>query len=407
MNHSHASARLPAIFVILGAFCSLSSTVQPAAAACVAMDAESDKPDVGRTCAAILNDPASTQDARVQALLMRGLWHMRAQRDNAAKADFDAGLKLAPEHAKLLQLRAQLHLYENELDAALALAQKSASIDPERATTFSTLGRIALVTGDKRSALAYYNRAVELAPNNPFFKYERAEILISLSRAIEAFADTGWLIAQPADVVNGAGQASMDGHNVKLHLASRIQHGNVLKAMDRFEEAEQHFNKIVADERTAFTLTQRSQFLHSLPVGAGMQSRLNEALADAEQAVRLDPKDSRAHRQYAATLEYARRPAEALTAVDAALRLERHENGLAPLMWSRARLLRALGRKEDAVQAARGSLLAAQAYDPGYLMRRVQRLERLGYWIQPTATADADQALITALTACMEDEKCW
>ena len=114
-----------------------------------------------------------------------------------------------------------------------------------------------------------------------------------------------------------------------------------------------------------------------------MQSRLDEALADAEEAVRLDPQDARAHRQYATTLEYARRPAEALASIDLALQLERHERGFAPLLWSRARVLRALGRKDEAVEAARTSLLTAQAYDPSYLMRRIRRLEQLGYWSPP------------------------
>src|SRR5262245_24252457 len=130
MNFAYASARLPAMVIVLGvAFPSLSSTAQPAATACVTKDVEGDKPGVDSACAAILNDPSSTHDARVQAHLMRGIWHMRAQRDDEAKTDLDAGLALAPEHPKLLQLRAELHLYENEYDEALALAQKSANID--------------------------------------------------------------------------------------------------------------------------------------------------------------------------------------------------------------------------------------------------------------------------------------
>ena len=407
MSPSFTHFSLVALLFAVALPSSVATAAEAPSTGCVAAAAENDTPGLGAACAKVLNDPNSALESRLEALVLRSIWHMRARRDAEAVADIDMGLRLAPAHAKLLQLRAMLYFDEGQVDKAEAMAKQSANADPTRAMTFELLGRIALSKGDQRSALGYFNTAIELAPNQPYPRYRRAELLLALARPAEALQDTEWLIAQAPQLLDHAGEAWIDGHDVKLSLASRIQQANALRALDRYDAAEQYLGKILADERTSFTLTQRSQFLQGLPIGAGMQSRLDEALADAEEAVRLDPQDARAHRQYATTLEYARRPAEALASIDLALQLERHERGFAPLLWSRARVLRALGRKDEAVEAARTSLLTAQAYDPSYLMRRIRRLEQLGYWSPPKSDSQATDALDVAIAACMEDQSCW
>ena len=70
-------------------------------------------------------------------------------------------------------------------------------------------------------------------------------------------------------------------------------------------------------------------------------------------------------------------------------------------------MLRALGRTEEAIEAAHESLLLAQTVAPVYFQGRISRLQELGYWTEPLSEEQALAALTDAATACMVDEKCW
>lgn len=406
-------ARVPAL-VLAAMFGAWAAGTPPANAqradetGCVASAVDNDLPGVGERCTAILDDPSTSHEARVAALLTRAVWHYRAGRYNEARQDLDNGLDLEAEHPKLLQLRASLHVDEGQLEEAEALAKKSAEIDPNRASTFETLAAVAERKGDRRSRLAYLDRAIELRSDYAIARFMRARLLVSLSRAPEALTDTIWLIAQaPADN-DRAGWAVVNYQRVKLHIASLVLHGEVLQAMDRFKEAEAHFNSVVAYQRDAFTLTQRSIFLDTLPTGAGMQSRLKEAMSDAEEAVRLAPGNSRALRQYSSTLEYAKRPADALAVIDKAIESEPLEWALPPLLWMRARNLRALLRREEAIETASASLELGLALNRTFFQDRTSRLVRLGY-LQSSESLPREwtPALDNAVAACMSDDKCW
>ena len=375
---------------------------------CSVVAAEGGHSGLGDACAALIENTEESAERRAQALLRRGIWHWRGHRDSQAKDDLERGLQLAPDHAKLLQLLAMLHLERDELDIAQLLAERSAAIDPTRGITFEILGRLAQRHGQFGNALAHYDKSVQLNPDHAFVRYMRAKVLIALARAPDALKDTAWLIAQPPEKNDRAGVAWIDGHTVKLHLAGLIAHAEVLVAMDRLAEAEAHHGQVLSYQRSAFTLTQRSQFLHALPSSIGSKSRLPEALADAEEAIRLDPKDARAYRQYASTLEYSRRHADALAAVERALELEAYEVGIPALLWARARVLRALSRQNEAIESAQLALVIARDVAPDYLQQRIQRLSRLGYWQDPGESPNARMvALSDAVTACMADEACW
>ena len=375
---------------------------------CSVVAAEGGHSGLGDACAALIENTEESAERRAQALLRRGIWHWRGHRDSQAKDDLERGLQLAPDHAKLLQLLAMLHLERDELDIAQLLAERSAAIDPTRGVIFGFLARLAHPHGQFGNALAHYDKSVQLNPDHTFVRYMRAKVLIALARAPDALKDTAWLIAQPPEKNDRAGVAWIDGHTVKLHLAGLIAHAEVLVAMDRLAEAEAHHGQVLSYQPSAFTLTQRSQFLHALPSSIGSKSRLPEALADAEEAIRLDPKDARAYRQYASTLEYSRRHADALAAVERALEREAYEVGIPALLWARARVLRALSRQNEAIESAQLALVIARDVAPDYLQQRIQRLSRLGYWQDPGESPNARMvALSDAVTACMADEACW
>ena len=78
-----------------------------------------------------------------------------------------------------------------------------------------------------------------------------------------------------------------------------------------------------------------------------------------------------------------------------------------PMLWRRARLLRTLGRVHDAIETGRESLLLGQAFNHDFLLDRLSRLQRMGYWLEPDSEEQVGAAVADAVKACMADEKCW
>jgi tetratricopeptide (TPR) repeat protein len=385
------------------------NSLAPAQAATVCIESAVNyaEPDVGAVCSAIVADPNSSKAARIEALIVRGIWHDKAGRLQDAKRDYEQGLALAPDHAKLIALRAGVHYLEGELKEARAMAEKSVQIDPASSNTFTLLASIARQSGDLRGALGYSNKAIEINPENARARYDRANILIWMGRPREALADIEWLTAQPPAVLDKRGEIWFEGVTISYTLASHLIFAQVLRALDRYEEAEAAYNKIVADEPSGLTLTMRSKFLHGLPIGAGMRNRLQEALADAKRAVRLAPASAMAQLQLSSTLEYSGHATEALEALDCALRLEDDVSMRPPMLWRRARLLRTMGRAHEAEETGRESLLLGQELNHHFLLDRLARLKVMGYWLEPASVEQVGAAVADAVKACMADEKCW
>jgi len=377
-----------------------------AQASCSASTAVTNAANLGDACGAIISDPKASTDARVEALLYRGLWHDRGKRITAAARDYDRALQLAPDHPQLLQLRGSISWTLGNLANARRLAERSAELDPTRSKTFELLGRIAYSEGHDDKALGYLHRAIELNSGNIYARYERAVLLRWVERPAEALSDTEWLIAQQPSVVDAEGTALVEGHVVPLYLASQIVHAKTLRQLDRYADAEAYFAELIVSQRTSFTLTQRSRFLRSLPASGKRQNRQHEALADAEEAVRLDPHDARAQLQLATLLEDMQRYDEALAAVDRALQYEELDSWIPAATWIDARVLRALGKTDEAIAAARQSLRVAWEVNRTFLMDRLDRLQRLGYWLEPPSKEKFAAALDDAAAACMEDDRC-
>lgn len=397
----------PAVLVAVG-LCFLGPLVDAQAqTVCTKKGANYRAADLGAVCSSIIGDPASSKAAVVDALIVRGAWHEWGQRIQEAKRDYEEGLKRAPEDAMLLGLRAGIHYLENEPKQARTLAERSVQIDPSIANTHNILARIARQAGDLRTALAYYNKAIELSPTYVIAHYDRSQVLKQMGRSAEALVDIEWLNAQPPATLNNGTYVWIDGLRIPFPLVCRIELAEILRKLDRYEEAELAYNKLVAEQPSGFTLTQRSKFLHGLPIGGGMPSRLAAALIDATEAVRLSPQSAQAHLQLSSTLEYSKRPAEALRVLDAALQLEKDVAMRPPILWRRARLLRSLGQLHDAIEAGRESLVFGRELNPEFLLDRLSRLQKMGYWVEPSSEEEVDAAFADAVKACMADEKCW
>jgi Flp pilus assembly protein TadD len=112
----------------------------------------------------------------------------------------DRALSVEPHDARLLIHRAQCLLALGRLpDAceAAAAAQLQAPPDP---VLFDALGSLFSRANDQQRALAAFDRAVTLAPDNPHFIFNRATVRRFLGQLAEAEADYDRVIAlKPAD----------------------------------------------------------------------------------------------------------------------------------------------------------------------------------------------------------------
>jgi tetratricopeptide (TPR) repeat protein len=143
----------------------------------------------------IRSEMPSAPNLRQEALRL-----MQAKDWCSAIGRIDHALSTEPHDARLLIQRAQCLLALGRLteacDAAAA-AQRNALPDP---VFFDALGSLFSQAKDQTRALAAFDQAVALAPNNPHFMFNRATVYRFLGQLAEAEADYDRVIAlKPGD----------------------------------------------------------------------------------------------------------------------------------------------------------------------------------------------------------------
>ncbi|MFD8143301.1 tetratricopeptide repeat protein [Streptomyces sp. NPDC059708] len=115
-----------------------------------------------------------------------------------ALADVTAGLALAPGHAHLLCLRGRLLAEAGRTKEAAESLEAALAGDPGLAEAWAVKGEIAYGEGDLESAVADFDRALELA-DRPDFRFNRAVVHESAHRYARAAEDFDTVYAATAD----------------------------------------------------------------------------------------------------------------------------------------------------------------------------------------------------------------
>ncbi|HET7085177.1 MAG TPA: tetratricopeptide repeat protein [Rhizomicrobium sp.] len=126
-----------------------------------------------------------------------------------------------------------------------------------------------------------------------------------------------------------------------------------LQRSGRLAEAESLYLQVLADDSGNFTAR------HLLGVTRAQAGRLQEALADMEQALEIQPRDAEALLNHANVLKLLNRPLEALAQYEQALA---ERPGWPQAENNRGTVLQALGRHEEALAAYDRALAAAPRY---------------------------------------------
>ena len=118
---------------------------------------------------------ADPNDALVQ-LNMGRLW-MKLNETQRAEQAFAQAVRLAPEQAEAHGSLAEFYLQaRRNLAEAVTLAETAVKLAPE-AKYYALLGQAYAMSNDRAGALAAFNRAIELKPDNPQYVQFRAMLL--------------------------------------------------------------------------------------------------------------------------------------------------------------------------------------------------------------------------------------
>jgi tetratricopeptide (TPR) repeat protein len=122
--------------------------------------------DTVQTCSRALEYRRITRDSRIQLLVNRGVTHMRRREGEAAVADFDAVIALAPQNAEAHLNRGAALVQMNQYGPAIAAITEALSLgvrEPHKAYFNRAAAREAL--GDLRGAYEDYSTALQIQPD--------------------------------------------------------------------------------------------------------------------------------------------------------------------------------------------------------------------------------------------------
>ena len=289
----------------------------------------------------------------------------------AAQAVYAQVLAEQPDHFDALHLTGAIALHHHQLAEALGWMDKALAINPHYATVYSNRGLALQRLGRLDEALASYDQALVLAPQDSSVladaHYNRGIALQALQRLDEACASFIQAVAlKPSlgSVYVGLGHALLEaGHAedairlydqaIAAQAADAQTHNNrgaALHSLDRWADAlhsytqalamqpgyaEAYFNQGLALqqlERTDEALASFDQAIALRPQyelaycnrGFSLQKmgRYDEALASYDQALALDPAAADAHYNRGCALHKLQRPNEALASYDQAIALD-------------------------------------------------------------------------------------
>lgn len=262
---------------------------------------------------------------------------------------YKRALKLDEAHAPALLGLARLALEDDQIDEALAYAQRAAQAAPERADAQAMLAACTARTGDVEQAAWLYERAAGLSPSpapallalgrlysdagewpkaidalrrsvdtTPDDAVQRAEALVALARAYEQLGDLE-AAAEAAQDAAGTdpGHAAYWGYLGRLHrLWGRYEQAldalTQASAVDPADATVHHEMGLVYEEQGQYrqaldaylaAIRQSPDWADSYFRAGMVFKRMKDyhnAIHMLQQARRLDPDNAEAHRQFAA-----------------------------------------------------------------------------------------------------------
>lgn len=217
--------------------------------------------------------------------------------------------------------RARAYLQSGDTAAALHDCQSALELDPTSAAAHCQHGRALHEQRRFEDAVAAFGCALEVEPESALAHYYRAQSRLSMGDVPSAAADLNRAIEYddqltPAFFVRGClrsqqedDRAAIDDFSTVIrlnpcHFPALNNRANALARLERWTAA-------VADYTAALQLSKRSDTLTNRAFAHLKLGQIDEALADCNEAIRLQPAWEAAYRIRAALLEELGRMSEA------------------------------------------------------------------------------------------------
>jgi len=244
---------------------------------------------------------ATPANAAVDAMVNEGYsLHMRGQLD-AALAELNHAAELAPDSVAVLVNRGEVLLDMGELDAAQENYDKAFRLNPNAPPVLVGRGRVYYAQKNMPDALESYDRSLKLAPDDVAGLVDRGLVYAATGRTDDALADYNhalqvdpYSVAALADragvyLARGQRDAALADADKAISLdpnapaiAFRVR-ALALAAQHKFKEALAAADRaVVLQPREAITFTVRAEIYGSL-------GRYAEARKDIDRALQLDP----------------------------------------------------------------------------------------------------------------------
>jgi tetratricopeptide (TPR) repeat protein len=345
-------------------------------------------------CSALLARSDLPVPERAAALHIRGRGYHNTNRFELAAADYTAALWLTPDNDEIWVSFANIAFREKLRPLGRWMLSHILELNPRNAQALRMIGADLHDQGDNTQAIAYYSRALEVDPAEPYALLFRSWAYADATHQYAlALKDADALVAIDPASINRQGFLDRFGERKDFHVVALQNRAEVYAAIGKPDLAEADLNAAVAYSGSAHAFVARGEFL------SGQRGREQAALADLDRAIALEPENTRAWHFRGTVLTSLQRFPEAFAAFDQVVTID-PTDGYALRM--RARMRRALGHGREAVD----DIERAMAADPTIVAPTMLALRRAGYW----RTAETPHAFTTelhdALTACMLDPTC-
>jgi tetratricopeptide (TPR) repeat protein len=218
---------------------------------------------------------------------------------DAAVADFSKAIELDPEYINSYINRGLVYYFRGDSYAAIADFAKVIELDPQRADVYHKRGNVYLSLGEPDMAIADFNTAIELEPDNVAIYYDQGL----------AHFEEGNLDAALADFDSG----------IKLESELAASHDDKKRGLSGPDEVTFEFSVYFA-----FAELTLDEAYYRRGTILGMKGKLNEAIADFNEAIELNPEYTDVYYNRGAARYTLGKLVSALADFDKAIELDPH-----------------------------------------------------------------------------------
>jgi tetratricopeptide (TPR) repeat protein len=359
-----------------------------------------------KLCQPVAEDDAATIRARVEAKMWTGYAQTRMGQFPEARASLVEAVRLDPNFAQAHVRLASLQTVEGDDAGALKSLERALELDPRELEAYEAKAMKLSSHGSKTEAVQVLDQALAIDPSYVAGRHFRARLLDETKQFEAALADLD-VLASLSDEELDAGDnvAQHYDYDVPMSHAVPALRSMVLTNMRRFDEADTVVSDLVARHTSSFAYFMQGMLYRRWP-NSVLSDRTDEAVEAFEHAVADRYAPSFAWRMLAGMYLETGRFEEALNANTGAYYSPRYDApALATIIWQRALIERALGKKDEALAAAREAARIA-IEDFGVRPQFASKLVSFGYLSATHEWNTLDDSIDHALQACMLDMQC-